>query len=265
MCNAMNGPPRRSTLLCRWFAWWVPRYLRRHFHAVRLARGTRPRLQADWPLIVVLNHPSWWDPLIGVVLSGLFPEREHYAPMDAKALTRYTFFNKLGFYGVEQGTARGGLDFVHTTAAILRRPGATVWITAQGQIIDARVRPPRLRPGIGHVARRLERGVVVTLALEYPFWEERLPEALARFGEPIVIEPGQQRESAEWVQRIEASLEAAQDSLREDSLRRDPRAFETLVAGRAAIGGVYDWWRRGVAWIRGERFQPEHGFGGEHA
>jgi hypothetical protein len=34
-------------------------------------------------------------------------------------------------------------------------------------------------------------GIVVTLALEYPFWEERLPEALARFGEPILIERGQ--------------------------------------------------------------------------
>ena len=65
--------PRRSGSLYRWFRWWVNGYLKKHFHAVRLSRGTRPNVPPDLPLIVVLNHPAWWDPLIGVVLAGLLP------------------------------------------------------------------------------------------------------------------------------------------------------------------------------------------------
>lgn len=250
--------PRRSDFLCRWFSWWVRGYLEKHFHAVRLSRGSRPNVSPDLPLIVALNHPSWWDPLMGVILAGLFPERTHFAPMDAQALARYSLFDKLGFYGVEQGTLRGAIAFLRTTASILAQPKSAVWITVQGQFTDTRVRPSRLRPGIGHIARRLSQGMVVPLALEYPFWEERLPEALARFGEPILIERGQNLSAAEWVERIEANLAAAQDALLADALSRDPSAFETLVQGKVAIGGVYDGWRRFRASLRGERFQAEH-------
>ena len=86
--------PRRSDFLYKWFSWWVRGYLKKHFHAVRLARGSRPNVSPDLPMIVVLNHPAWWDPLIGVIIAGLFPERAHYAPMDAKALARYSLFEK---------------------------------------------------------------------------------------------------------------------------------------------------------------------------
>ena len=206
----------------------------------------------DLPLIVVLNHPSWWDPLIGVVVAGLLPERTHYAPMDAKALGRYSLFNKLGFYGVEQGTPRGAAAFLRATTAILSQPRSAVWITAQGEFTDPRVRPTLLRPGVGHIARRLDEGLILTLALEYPFWEERLPEALARFGEPMLIGRRRKLSARRWVELIEADLTATQDALKADALSRNAAAFETLLTGKVAIGGIYDRWRKSCAWLRGE-------------
>jgi 1-acyl-sn-glycerol-3-phosphate acyltransferase len=255
--------PHRSDLLYGWFSWWIRGYLRRHFHAVRLARGTRPNVPPDLPLIIVLNHPSWWDPLIGTVLAGLLPERVHYAPMEANALRQHGLFGTMGFYGVEQGSPRGAAAFLLTTTAILCQPRSAVWITAQGRFTDPRVRPTLLRPGVGHLARRLDQGLILTLALEYAFWDERLPEALCRFGEPIVIGKDQRLTVAEWVARIEASLTSAQDALRDAAMSRDPARFETLLLGKVAIGGVYDHGRRLRAWVLGERFRPEHGSEGE--
>jgi 1-acyl-sn-glycerol-3-phosphate acyltransferase len=255
-CNLV---PTRSDFLVRGFRWWVRGYLERHFHAVRLSRGSRPNVSPERPLVIVLNHPSWWDPLIGIFLAGLFPERIHYAPMDAKALTRYKLFEKLGFYGVEPGTAHGGISFMRTTMAILSQPRSAVWITAQGRFTDPRVRPPELLPGVAHIARRLSQGAIVTLALEYPFWEERLPEALVRFGELMMIERGARLSASERVERIEENLAAVQDALMADALSRDPTKFESLLTGKVAIGGLYDRWRRILAWRSGERFQAEHG------
>ena len=251
--------PRRSGSLYRWFSWWVNGYLEKHFHAVRLSCGTRPSVPPDLPLIVVLNHPAWWDPLIGVVVARLLPERTHYAPMDAKALGRYSLFNKLGFYGVEQGTLRGAAAFLRATTAILSQPRAAVWITAQGEFTDPRVRPTLLRPGVGHMARRLDEGLILTLALEYPFWEERLPEALARFGEPMLIGRRRKLSARRWVELIEADLTATQDALKADALSRNAAAFETLLTGKVAIGGIYDRWRKSRAWLRGKNFRAEHG------
>src|SRR5271168_2379987 len=87
------SPPvleRRSPWLVRLFTRHVELfYLARNFHAVRLSRSCRPGPVPDGPLIIVLNHPSWWDPLVGLLLAELFPDRAHYAPMDANALGRY--------------------------------------------------------------------------------------------------------------------------------------------------------------------------------
>ncbi len=251
--------PVRSELLVNAFRWWVRRYLRKHFHAVRLARAGRPHVPAGVPLVVVLNHPSWWDPLVGLLLAEQFPGRRHFAPMDALALDRYGFFRKLGFYGIGRCGVRGARGFLETTAAILSRPGAAVWVTAQGRFTDCRAPSLGLRHGVGHVARRLGRGVIVTLALEYPFWEERLPEALARFGRPVPIDGGNRLAARGWVERIESSLAAARDALAAHSIARDASAFEDLLTGDVAIGGVYDAWRRFRAWQRGEHFRPEHG------
>ena len=108
---ADSSPPvlaRRSPLLVRFFIRHVKRfYLARNFHAVRLSRSGRPGPLPGGPLIVVLNHPSWWDPLVGIVLTELFPDRSHFAPMDADALRRYRIFDRMGMFGVESGHSEG--------------------------------------------------------------------------------------------------------------------------------------------------------------
>ena len=254
--------PRISPWLLGWFRWYSARYLRRHFHALRLSRDCRPDVPDDVPLVVYLNHAAWWDPLFGLLLAErLFPRRATYAPIEAKALGRYRFMERLGLFGIDPQTRRGGLRFLRLSRAILIRADTALWITPEGRFADPRERPAAFRPGLAHLARSLASGALVPLAIEYPFWEERSPEALARFGEAVRIETRNDRTVADWNALLESRLRAAQDSLAEQAIRRDPREFETLLRGRAGVGGVYDLWRRLVARLRGETFSPEHGEG----
>jgi 1-acyl-sn-glycerol-3-phosphate acyltransferase len=250
--------PRRSPLLLSFFSPYVRRYAARHLHAVRLSRGGTPPSKCDKPILIVLNHPSWWDPLICVLLSRLFPGRSHYAPIEAAALARYRFFERLGFFGIEPGTVRGGVVFMRTSLAILAKCDSVLWVTAQGRFADPRERPLRILPGVGRLASRLSEGMILPLALEYPFWNERKAEALARFGAPLIIEAGQKRSADEWTTLIERQLQATQDALAEEASRRDPANFDVLVTGGSGVGGVYDLWRRLRAWFNGERFRSEH-------
>ena len=41
-------------------------------------------------------------------------------------------------------------------------------------------------------------------------------------------------------------------------MSRDPAKFTTLLAGKTGVGGVYDWWRRLKAWVRGRKFDASH-------
>jgi hypothetical protein len=143
--------------------------------------------------------------------------------------------------------------------AAARRTDVIFWITAQGEFADPRVRPLVIRPGVGHAVAAMDRGLVVPLAVEYPFWNERCPEILAAFGPALRVADFHGRPADEWTAALAAGLEAVQDRLAAATLDRDPTAFTTLLSGRVGVGPAYDTIRRVKAWLRGERFDASHG------
>lgn len=262
--------PQPSPRLFEVFATYSRWYLSRHFHAVRLA-GTVPRPDDDAALVVYFNHPSWWDPLVAIHLArSFYPERTAYGPIDAAMLERYGFFAKLGFFAVEAGTVVGARRFLAVAEALAAEPATALWITPEGRFTDPRRRPVRLRPGLGRLARRLGAAavggrdtVLLPLAVEYVYWQERFPEVLLSFGEPLsaarlAVDLGSGAAAA-WDERLAAALEAAQDDLAERAVARDPSAFEVLVGGRAGVSGVYDLWQAAKGFVTGNRYLREHG------
>ncbi len=248
---------RRSEPLFRLFAFYIRWYASRNFHAVRLSRSGAPRATPGRPLIVYSNHPSWWDPAIYILLCDmLFPRYAGFGPMDAAALGKYRLLERMGVFGVPLDDRRGAAIFLHTALAVLERPSAMLWITAEGAFTDARIRPVRLRPGLAHLARRVPGTTILPLAIEYSFWNESRPEALLRFGEPL--ESSSEPSSAEWLDRLERSLTQTMDTLSTEAATRDPALFQPLVRGGAGIGGIYDAWRWSLAALHGRKFDPSH-------
>jgi 1-acyl-sn-glycerol-3-phosphate acyltransferase len=245
---------RRSRALVRFFEMVMARQMRGSFRAVRLARPGVPPLPPGRPVVIVTNHPSWWDPAFCMVLAPrLFAGHQHYAPIEAAMLERYKFFRHLGFFGIEEGRA-GAAGFLRTSRAVLADPRRMLWITAQGRFADPRERPLGLRPGVGHLMAALPGAVALPLAVEYPFWSEKRPEALALFGAPLAGGGSAQ----EWSTWIESGLTATCDRLGDLAQARDPRAFQEVLRGRRGVGGVYGIWQRGRSALRGERHVPDH-------
>lgn len=256
--------PPFSHRLNGWFMWYVRRYLRRNFHGVRLLAGAEgvpgvPDLQGE-PVLVYTNHPGWWDPLTFLFVgSVLYPERMSYGPIDAAALGKYKFLERIGFIGIEPGTWRGSARFLRMARAALERSDVIFWITAQGEFADPRKRPIVIRPGVGHAVAAATRGVVVPFAVEYPFWSERCPEAVAAFGRAVRVADHPGRSPEAWTSLLATELQATQDRLAAAAIARDPAAFRPLLSGRAGVGPAYDTIRRLGAWLRGRRFDPSHG------
>ena len=218
-------------------------------------------MDANLPLVIYSNHASWWDPLVGLLLARDFlPRKSVFAPMDAVALERYGFFKRLGAFGVEQGTRRGAVQFLRTARAVLQRPENVLWLTPQSRFADVRERPVSFKAGIGHLPDQAARVCFLPVAIEYVFWEERLPEILVRFGEPYETRADEMRlEPQVWTEFFAGKLAATQDVLAAEARQRNPEKFLCLLHGRAGVGALYDGWRALKAKWRGERFQPEHG------
>ena len=273
-------PPISPTTL-RFFTTIVRSYFRRHFRAVQIQNAQHLR-EAQSPLIVYANHTSWWDPMVSVLLAQtLLPGRKHYAPMDAAPLARYPILRKLGIFPVELNSARGAVQFLRTSEAILKS-GGVLWVTPQGRFADPRELPLAFKPGLAALAQRVPEATLLPLAIEYTFWSERLPETLLRFGAPFLLTSHQNlssRPERSEVERpphlfssgeaptpsapspavaspvrvgstetintqLEAALTAAMQALQTAAITRDPAQFEQLLEGARGTGGFYAMGRR---------------------
>lgn len=202
------------------------------------------------------NHTSWWDPMLIVLLGNLLlPGRRHYAPIDARALAQYPILRKLGIFPVQMDSPRGAVQFLRTAEAILRG-GGVLWLTPQGRFADPREHPLAFKPGLAALALRMPEVPLVPLAVEYTFWNERLPETLLHFAEPLHVTPN--ATTAQATSQLEDALSAAMLALRGAAIARDPSAFTTLFTGTRGTGGSYAMVRRLRAWLGGKRAQVDH-------
>jgi 1-acyl-sn-glycerol-3-phosphate acyltransferase len=253
-----NPRPQISPLLARWFLGYARNYARKSFHAVRVAEEHNALSAFGHPLLVYMNHPSWWDPIVSALLcSEYFRTYRHYAPIDAVALEKYKFFGRIGFFGVAQNDRRSVRRLLEVGSQILNDNGSALWVTPQARFADVRERPLRIGPAIAHLARQSPQCVVLPVAIEYAFWEERTPEALVRFGRPI--KGSDLSEIWHKPEFFEAALTDTMNALAADSIGRNSQRFRVVASGKAGIGGVYDVWRRLKANLRGRSFRAEHG------
>lgn len=249
--------PRISSPVLGFFRRIVRRYFRRHFRAVRLASAEICRgVPQDVPLILYANHSSWWDPMVCVLLAQeLMLRRQHFAPMDAAALARYGILKRIGIFPVEMNSPRGAAQFLRTGLDLLTA-GAVLWITPQGRFVDNRERPLVFKPGLAKLAHRAgPQCILLPLAIEYTFWDERLPETLLEFGTPIRVGDS----SLDYLERhLPSALLETMDSLATKSRARNPEAFDLLSEGTAGTGGFYALGRRLLSTLRGRPYQPDH-------
>ncbi len=254
-----ESAPRVSARLVKMFAGYSRRYMRGRFHSLRILRRALPPIASARPLVIYLNHASWWDPLVCLRLSQQwFANRASFGPIDAAMLGKYGFFKHLGFFGVEQNSARGARQFLRTTRAILASSRNIVWLTPQGRFVDVRERPLRLQPGLAALPALAPDAMFVPLAIEYAFWTEPRPEVLVSFGEPLVPREEVPQSAAEWARRFTDALETTQDELAARSCRRDASEWLVLDDGASGVSAIYDTWRRLRAKMRGEKFTPKH-------
>ncbi len=191
---------------------------------------------------------------------------EGYGPMDERQLRRYAILRRIGVFGVDRESLRGGREFLDYATGLLAGTDRALWITAQGELVSTDVRPIRFYSGPAYLAERLLRETgrcaYLSVALDYEFWDEKRPELLIRFGavRELKAEPGLLRKTI--LRAMEADLEAEMDALDELRRGRDASQFRQALADRTGGGGVspvYDLLRSVSARIRREHAPREHG------
>ena len=191
-----------------------------------------------------------------LITDQFFPDRRFQAPMDAAALKNYPILERVGFFPIERETTTGLKNFLRDCRSILSKSDTVLWLTPTGRFADVR-ESASFMGGLSHLVETTTQVTLLSVAVEYPFWNERFPELLIEFG-PFIASvelPASKQERTAW---LENRLKQVQLSLAEKSIARSPNAFETMAIGVSGVGGLYDFFRRFTAIFRGKRYQLRH-------
>ncbi|MFO7169222.1 MAG: lysophospholipid acyltransferase family protein [Chloroflexota bacterium] len=213
----------------------------RMFHRVWLkVEGPLPH-PADGPLVVTMNHPSWWDGYMAFLLDKrVFRERfESYIMMEERQLRAYRFFTLCGAFSVERrrpGEAERSIAYI--SRLLRERRNRILWILPQGRITPNDQRPITVYPGAARVALRVNGALLWPVALRYEFRGEQQPEAFIRAGPPH--RPSPEDDERSLTAAIQARLTAAVDALRDEVNGERLEGYSALLEGRPGINRVFD-------------------------
>ncbi|MEM1423166.1 MAG: lysophospholipid acyltransferase family protein, partial [Planctomycetota bacterium] len=220
---------------------------RKSFHALRISDESAGALDvlrsADGPLVVAMNHQSWWDPLTGLLLADrVCPARGAIAPMDREMLERFGILRRVGVFGIDPEDP-GSLDAMRSyfSGFVRTDPRGALWLTPQGEFADPRA-PVRLRPGAAAVAADHGACRVVSVAMEYGFWLDKRPELFLHASE---VRPPERRTVAGWHRALTRAMRDDNRRLAELVIARSPDAFSPLLASSGTgTSPVYNLWLR---------------------
>lgn len=239
----MPPVPARHNLLGDALVYWglVRPALWSHFDRVWIkCEGPTPQV-SDGPMIVYMNHPSWWDGYMALVLNRIVL-RDHfrgYLMMEQQQLERYRFFSWSGAFSVDRHDARSAMRSVrYIGRRLAERRARCMYIFPQGEISPNDRRPLVIFSGLAHTVRLAGGATLWPVALRYEFRGEQRPEAFIRAG-PAHYAPGDADAHA-LSQEVGRRLNAACDALRDEYTGGALEGYQPLLRGRAGVNRVFD-------------------------
>ncbi len=237
------APAKPSPGFRRVFAWYTRRLASKRFNAIRFERSSIAGLDAahhhDGPIVLAMNHASWWDPLIGLLIAErFFPGRPSAAPMAMEQWETFRFMRKLGIFGVDPhhpDSMRLMAD--HVCRLFDRAPRSLLAITPQGEFADVRTQV-RIRPGISSIAAARADAKVLSVSIEYGFWTDQRPEVFVKATE---AERPDVPSTAAWHRSITRSMRTNAAALSGMVITRDPARFvEPFGRSGPGVNATYD-------------------------
>ncbi|WP_025886128.1 lysophospholipid acyltransferase family protein [Asaia prunellae] len=244
----------RSPFITYWVARALRQRIRQNFNLVRYS-GVFPSIERGRGIILYANHPSWWDPAVfSLIQQSFMGGKPGFGPIDARSIERYPLLRKAGFLPLDSQSRSSIRALLNASQSILRAGGA-FWITAQGAFTDVRTRPCLLQPGLAHIAKRNPQALILPVALDYTFTAESRPDIVIRFGEPF---EGTNCSIAFLTKQLAQVLEATCNDLTNQVITREADCFQTLLQGKAGMGGLYGSLQHALSGLKGRKHDPRH-------
>lgn len=171
----------------RWFIFVFDLYLRilfwRRFKNVWVDQNYKP--DSDSKTIYYLNHTSWWDGLIPLLLNRKLFRQHARAMMEDKQMQEYGLFKRIGAFSVNLENPKSAVRSLRYAVDSMRRPNSSLFIYPEGKIVPFSTKKPDFKKGLGWIASQCPSAEVVPIGIYINTAESDKPELFLKIGETV--------------------------------------------------------------------------------
>lgn len=187
MPNSKTGfiPDKKSRLFTAIFDPFVRFLFRLRLKQVWIDQNYFP--EGSRKTIYFLNHTSWWDGLIPLLLNRKLFRQDARAMMEDKQMKKYRFFKWLGAFSVNLKDASAALPSLRYAVKSLQSPGTALYIYPEGKIEPFTTRP-EFQKGLGWISNQCPDADVVPVGICFSTAASSKPQLFIKIGKPVAAD-----------------------------------------------------------------------------
>ncbi len=218
--------------------------LKKQFNAIHLL-GEVPDF-GDRCTLLLPNHSTWWDGFFVYLLKIKLFKKSTYLMMLEEQLSKNRFFSHVGVYSIDVKSVTGTLQSLKYTQQLLkRRDHPFVCVFPQGVLSPWGKRPLQYKRGINLVLRQLRVPInVCQVAFKCEYLEKQRADVFVRFGESLVVQPGESPDLSMLQSHHETLLEELNQQIINEKTGR------LLLRGKRSINESFERLRQKLGLMR---------------
>lgn len=181
----------------RWFILLFDFYVRslffRRFKRVWISQEYQP--DSSSRTIYFLNHTSWWDGLIPLLLNQKQFRQKARAMMEDKQMKRHRFFRRIGAFSVNLEKKKALVASLRYAVDSLREPGRSLFIFPEGKIVPFSTALPEFEKGLSWIVRNCPEADVVPIGVYISHKNSDKPECYLKVGKKVMLKHLESSES----------------------------------------------------------------------
>ncbi|MDZ7694163.1 MAG: lysophospholipid acyltransferase family protein [Balneolaceae bacterium] len=150
-------PANESRWFINIFKWYTWLLFKRRFSRVWIRQHYSPCSACK--TIYYLNHHSWWDGLIPLLLNEFRFNQQARALMEDRQMEQYSFFRKIGAFSINRDDPRRAITFLRYAVQSMQRHNACLFIYPEGEIRSPHT-DPQFQGGLAWIYSKLEKSEV---------------------------------------------------------------------------------------------------------
>jgi hypothetical protein len=190
---------------------------------------------SEIPIILILNHPNWWDAAFVTHFSYNYLKMDGYCFMEYKQMKDFRFFNKIGAVPIIRENAEYSLKSLNFVADSIKNKSRVAVIFPQAELTHNSKKPYKFFPGFYYLMRKIEKGIIICGFLDYRFTTEQRPELFINVFNSYEFHSVGLPEKSSYIKSMENEYEKIYDEFEKDFASGSVKDYEVILQGRKSI------------------------------